>query len=51
MVAWHLVKVLREAVLETCSSAISLGLYYDDYGYTMETNGDGIILIMTVTML
>ena len=44
-------KVLREAVLETCSSAISLSLYYDDYGYPMETDGNGIILIMTVTML
>ena len=47
--AWHLVKTLCEAVLETGSSAISLSLpIYDD---GMETYGYGIILIMIVTML
>ena len=36
--------------LETCSSAISLSIYYY-YDYGMETYGHGIILIMIVTML
>ena len=49
VVAWHLVKTLHEAVLETRSSAISLSLpIYDD---GIEIYGYGIILIMIVTML